>query len=495
MAHRILAFEADPSFAKSLETGFAGRDVQLEVVADGQTGLDRATSEPPDLILLSIELPSMNGFLVCKKIKKSAALKQIPLIILSSDANAGEIFEQHKKLRTRAEDYVQKPVAIDQLVETIRQFVPVADAAAAAASAPVAEAKGEPVDDEIDAFADDAFSALLVEDEAEEVVIEEMAELEEDQTAVLSAEMLEQAGLAQPESEPPSPEPLPEPSTSVSVAPPAPSPEPEASAAAMEALEQARARVAELEASLAEAREDADKVPGLTARAEEFEAKVAKLESETAQLKAKGGGGGISSREFLDLREKLNSKDKELLDLRDQVTARDKELLELRDRSIQVEREKADVEDKVLALERRATTAEEQSAALTNDKASLNKRLDETKGRLEKTQEKLTATENELDTEKTQAAAKIADMESSHTEAMTTAAESHADAMATARASHAAALEAAKDEHATALAAADEQLSDSAWADDLRGLWILWAAFAAISAEAPAACVGQGLGI
>ena len=63
---------------------------------------------------------------------------------------------------------------------------------------------------------------------------------------------------------------------------------------------------------------------------------VARLRSEISELKAKvaESSGGVSSRQFLDLREALNTKDKEILDLRDQVTGRDKEILELKDQSI-----------------------------------------------------------------------------------------------------------------------------------------------------------------
>lgn len=63
------------------------------------------------------------------------------------------------------------------------------------------------------------------------------------------------------------------------------------------------------------------------------EVQVARLRSEISGLKAQiaQSSGGVSSRQFLDLREALNSKDKEILDLRDQVTGRDKQILALRD--------------------------------------------------------------------------------------------------------------------------------------------------------------------
>ena len=58
----------------------------------------------------------MNGFSVCNKLKKDPALKDVPLIIMSSESS-DETFEQHQKLRTRAEDYVHKPIAFGELLQ------------------------------------------------------------------------------------------------------------------------------------------------------------------------------------------------------------------------------------------------------------------------------------------------------------------------------------------------------------------------------------------
>src|SRR5690606_31446005 len=54
--------------------------------------------------------------------KRNSNLKDVPLIIMSSDST-DETFEQHKRLRTRAEDYVHKPVSVEQLIERISEFV------------------------------------------------------------------------------------------------------------------------------------------------------------------------------------------------------------------------------------------------------------------------------------------------------------------------------------------------------------------------------------
>lgn len=159
MARRIFVFEADKNWSDELKARFGQLGVHVDVVADGNAGVDQAAANPPDLILLSVELPSMNGFLVCKKIKKTPPIAEVPLIILSSDGNADEIFEQHKKLRTRAEDYVKKPVSFETLLGHVRNLIPIEEPAGGGG-----DQFGSKVDDEIEAFAESAFDSIFMED-------------------------------------------------------------------------------------------------------------------------------------------------------------------------------------------------------------------------------------------------------------------------------------------------------------------------------------------
>src|SRR5579859_4523241 len=122
MPTKVLVFESDPAFAGELRDELGKLGCTTTVVDDGNVGLQQASSDRPDLILLSIELPRMNGFSVCNKLKKDAALKDVPLIIMSTESSE-ETFEQHKKLRTRAEDYVHKPISFGELLEHIQAFV------------------------------------------------------------------------------------------------------------------------------------------------------------------------------------------------------------------------------------------------------------------------------------------------------------------------------------------------------------------------------------
>src|SRR5258708_6848089 len=128
MSTKVLVFESDPAFAGERRSELGKLGCTTTVVDDGNTGLQQAANDRPDLILLSIELPRMNGFSVCNKLKKDPNLKDVPLIIMSTESS-DETFEQHKKLRTRAEDYVHKPIAFGELLQHIQGLVPMAGAA------------------------------------------------------------------------------------------------------------------------------------------------------------------------------------------------------------------------------------------------------------------------------------------------------------------------------------------------------------------------------
>ena len=74
-------------------------------------------------MLLTVELPRINGFSVCNKLKRDPGLKSVPLIIMSSDSNE-DTFSQHRRLKhSRAEDYVHKPISFVELLPRIKNLV------------------------------------------------------------------------------------------------------------------------------------------------------------------------------------------------------------------------------------------------------------------------------------------------------------------------------------------------------------------------------------
>lgn len=119
----ILIFESDMEFAEGLKGELARRGCQVDVVNDAAIGLERAAQNPPDLILLCTELPRMNGFSVCNRLKRDPVLESVPVIIMSANSSE-ETFQQHRNLtKKRAQDYVHKPVTVDEMLGRVGQFV------------------------------------------------------------------------------------------------------------------------------------------------------------------------------------------------------------------------------------------------------------------------------------------------------------------------------------------------------------------------------------
>jgi CheY-like chemotaxis protein len=420
MSTKVLVFESDPAFAGELRNELGKLGCTTTVVDDGNVGLQQAAGDRPDLILLAIELPRMNGFSVCNKLKKDANLKEVPLIIMSSESS-DETFEQHKKLRTRAEDYVHKPIAFGELLQHIQTFValgpiPSADTEAAIVIddeieigstdylgddegtqiamrpplgmlTPAAQKVAEPVDADVDAFADAAFGRLTGSEPPGAMP-----------GAVAEARPIHNGAREAAAA------PAPAPSRRASAVPPkaqSARPAPIAPAGVDPAehdkvrseLEAVRTRAADVERELGDARAEVDKL-----RLDSGEADRLRREVEELRVKLAAGpkAGGISSREFLDLREALNKKDKEILSLREAQSKKDREIVEGQDRLLALERTKSDLDERLLALDREVADAREKVEALTADKELAKKASDDLRARLEKSRAEVEGKERQL---------------------------------------------------------------------------------------------------
>jgi predicted PP-loop superfamily ATPase len=139
-------------------------------------------------------------------------------------------------------------------------------------------------------------------------------------------------------------------------------------------LTRAKERITGVEGELAEAKAEAEKLRMEAGEAERLGHEVDELKT---KLAAGAKGGAISSREFLDLREALNKKDKEILTLREHLSKKDKEIIESQERGLVLERSKADLDDRLLALERDLDETKEKSEALAADKELAKKASDD----------------------------------------------------------------------------------------------------------------------
>jgi CheY-like chemotaxis protein len=92
------------------------RGYEVVVAQDGQEGLDKVRSDKPDLVLLDMNLPVMDGWAVAQTLKADAATKAIPIIALTAHAMAGD---REKALAAGCDDYHAKPIDFSQLVNQI----------------------------------------------------------------------------------------------------------------------------------------------------------------------------------------------------------------------------------------------------------------------------------------------------------------------------------------------------------------------------------------
>jgi CheY-like chemotaxis protein len=91
-----------------------GYDVVIAI--DGQQGVDMAASEAPDLILMDMSLPVIDGWEATRRVKANEATRGIPVIALTAHAMAGD---REKAIEAGCEDYDTKPVEITRLLEKI----------------------------------------------------------------------------------------------------------------------------------------------------------------------------------------------------------------------------------------------------------------------------------------------------------------------------------------------------------------------------------------
>lgn len=95
-------------------------DYELLTSEDGQDGLEKALANKPDLILLDLSLPRMNGWDVCKALRQDDWGKEVPIVALTAHAIKGD---REKALEAGFTDYVTKPIDDDLLFETVERYL------------------------------------------------------------------------------------------------------------------------------------------------------------------------------------------------------------------------------------------------------------------------------------------------------------------------------------------------------------------------------------
>jgi two-component system, cell cycle response regulator len=117
VTQKILAIDDAPSIHSLLKVRLREEPVELHAAIDGESGIRIAESLQPDLILLDVEMPGMDGFTVCKSLKDNPATQHIPIIFLSSVTTTQE---KIRGLDLGACDYIAKPFDPAELRARVR---------------------------------------------------------------------------------------------------------------------------------------------------------------------------------------------------------------------------------------------------------------------------------------------------------------------------------------------------------------------------------------
>ncbi len=116
---RILLVE-DSALNRDLIVQLLADEFDVLVAVDGEEGVRKAVQEKPDLVLMDLALPVLDGWEATRKIKSHQELKRIPVIAITSHAMIGE---EKKAREVGCDDYLTKPIDEDALIAAIRKWI------------------------------------------------------------------------------------------------------------------------------------------------------------------------------------------------------------------------------------------------------------------------------------------------------------------------------------------------------------------------------------
>ncbi|MEI7937298.1 MAG: response regulator [Verrucomicrobiota bacterium] len=116
-APNLLMVDDSPDNLALLAGMLEGRGFRVRPVISGERALQAAQSEPPDLVLLDINMPDMDGYEVCRRLKADATLKAVPVIFISA---LGGVIDKVKAFSVGGVDYIAKPFHLEEVESRVR---------------------------------------------------------------------------------------------------------------------------------------------------------------------------------------------------------------------------------------------------------------------------------------------------------------------------------------------------------------------------------------
>lgn len=120
MPKKILVVDDEVDILKVVTFRLRKSGYEILTAVDGREGLELIRNERPDLILLDLRLPVIDGYEVCRQVKADEELKNIPVILLTA-SSAAKIIERTKEFK--ADDYIIKPFNPTELLEKVKKLI------------------------------------------------------------------------------------------------------------------------------------------------------------------------------------------------------------------------------------------------------------------------------------------------------------------------------------------------------------------------------------
>ncbi|HEX4340131.1 MAG TPA: response regulator [Polyangiaceae bacterium] len=117
---RIMIVEDDPAIAEMLSKMLV-RFYDVRIVHDGGAAIETAAAYRPDVILLDVNLPNMDGFAIAQGLKGSPELARVPIIFLTAQDRSLDVV---KGIQVGAKHYITKPFKMDDVIKKVRRLIP-----------------------------------------------------------------------------------------------------------------------------------------------------------------------------------------------------------------------------------------------------------------------------------------------------------------------------------------------------------------------------------
>lgn len=118
---KILIVEDNEMNRDMLSRRLARRGYEISMAVDGKQGIDAAEADAPDLILMDMSLPELDGWEATRRLKSNEKTRKIPVIALTAHAMVGD---REKAIEAGCDDYDTKPIEFNRLLGKIEAFLP-----------------------------------------------------------------------------------------------------------------------------------------------------------------------------------------------------------------------------------------------------------------------------------------------------------------------------------------------------------------------------------